>query len=581
MAAALAEELPKSGFNFDNCIRNRLLEGKGLKAPKALKTGTTIAGVIFKDGVVLGADTRATEDTIVAEKNCEKIHYIQPNVYCCGAGTAADTEKTTKMVSSQMELHRLNTGRQVRFATVNRALRQMLFRYQGHISAALVLGGVDVTGPHLSCIYPHGSSSVLPFVTMGSGSLAAMAVFEQGYKPDMERAEAMKLVRDAIAAGIFNDLGSGSYVDLCVITKDRTDYLRPFDQANEKGKRQGVYQYPKGTTAILEEKVKKISFDVVDSKQDNCIIFWLVHLAPLRFKADLCSRNMTAPLRRLSRSFLKSTLGLSREQRCTAFYEADRKGGYSDKTTQSLTLGNAVKKGLPMILPECKKFAKEWQDNLKLKHIFPLNHGDYEVLWRFDEDDVKDWLVTCDSDLLEGKSKAEILKTENETALFRGFLDIDVPDDGHTKNAGYANIRAPVNMKSFKRQKPYDWSDYTHLLLKVRGDGRAYSLVLAMDRYFDIQWNDVYQYPLFTRGGPYWQIAKIPFSKFFLASKGRIQDKQQKIDRERIKYLAITASDRFKGEFNLEIDFVGILRDETHKEEFHYEMYYVDTNMLY
>lgn len=186
-----------------------------------------------------------------------------------------------------MELHRLNTGRQVRFATVNRALRQMLFRYQGYISAALVLGGVDVTGPHLSCIYPHGSSAVLPFVTMGSGSLAAMAVFEQGriilikyilinrwikkffigYKPDMERAEAMKLVRDAIAAGIFNDLGSGSYVDLCVITKDRTDYIRPFDQANEKGKRQGVYQYPKGTTAILRESVRKINFDVVNVQE--------------------------------------------------------------------------------------------------------------------------------------------------------------------------------------------------------------------------------------------------------------------------------------------------------------------------
>jgi len=47
----------------------------------------------------------------------------------------------------------------------------------------------------------------------------------------------MKLVRDAIAAGIFNDLGSGSNVDLCVITKDKVEYLRPFDEANIKGQR--------------------------------------------------------------------------------------------------------------------------------------------------------------------------------------------------------------------------------------------------------------------------------------------------------------------------------------------------------
>jgi len=38
---------------------------------------------------VLGADTRATAGTIVAEKACSKIHYISPNMYCCGAGTAA------------------------------------------------------------------------------------------------------------------------------------------------------------------------------------------------------------------------------------------------------------------------------------------------------------------------------------------------------------------------------------------------------------------------------------------------------------------------------------------------------------
>jgi 20S proteasome subunit beta 2 len=59
-------------------------------------------------------------------------------------------------------------------------------RHQGHIGAALVLGGVDATGPHLFTIHPHGSTDKLPYVTMGSGSLAAMAVFESGWKANME-----------------------------------------------------------------------------------------------------------------------------------------------------------------------------------------------------------------------------------------------------------------------------------------------------------------------------------------------------------------------------------------------------------
>ncbi|KAG8447860.1 hypothetical protein GDO86_015099 [Hymenochirus boettgeri] len=268
MAAVTVRSAPVGGFDFGNCRRNTLLENefslKGLKTPAARKTGTTIVGVVFKDGVILGADTRATEGMVVADKNCSKIHYIAPNVYCCGAGTAADTEMTTQMISSNMELHSLSTGRIPRVATANRMLKQMLFRYQGYIGAALVLGGVDCSGPHLYSIYPHGSTDKLPYVTMGSGSLAAMAVFEDRYKPDMEEEEAKQLVRDAIASGIFNDLGSGSNIDLCVIMKNKVDYIRPYDEANKKGVRTGNYKYKRGTTGVLSEKITQFKMDVME-----------------------------------------------------------------------------------------------------------------------------------------------------------------------------------------------------------------------------------------------------------------------------------------------------------------------------
>ncbi len=45
-------------------------------------------------------------------------------------------------------------------------------RYQGHVSTALVIGGVDCTGPHLYTIYPHGSvdkcapvASMIPMIS--------------------------------------------------------------------------------------------------------------------------------------------------------------------------------------------------------------------------------------------------------------------------------------------------------------------------------------------------------------------------------------------------------------------------------
>jgi hypothetical protein len=51
--------------------------------------------------------------------------------------------------SSQLDLLRLNTGAPSRVVTACTILKRMLFRYQGHISAALVLGGVDISGAHL------------------------------------------------------------------------------------------------------------------------------------------------------------------------------------------------------------------------------------------------------------------------------------------------------------------------------------------------------------------------------------------------------------------------------------------------
>ncbi|KAF6994152.1 hypothetical protein CFC21_010926 [Triticum aestivum] len=218
-------ELPtKGGFSFDLCRRNAMLEKNGLKMPGFRKTGTTIVGLVFADGVVLGADTRATEGPIVADKNCEKIHFMAPNIYCCGAGTAADTEAVT-----------------------------------GHVSAALVLGGVDVTGPHLHTVYPHGSTDTLPFATMGSGSLAAMSVFESKYREGLTREEGIALVAEAIRAGIFNDLGSGSNVDVCVITKGNTEYLRNHELPNprtfvsSKG-----YSFNKGHTEVLSTKITQL-----------------------------------------------------------------------------------------------------------------------------------------------------------------------------------------------------------------------------------------------------------------------------------------------------------------------------------
>jgi len=95
-------------------------------------------------------------------------------------------------------------------------------------------------------------------VTMGSGSLAAMAVFESGWRPKMDRTEALALVTAAISAGIFNDLGSGSNVDACVITATSTEMLRGFVKPNERVQKERQYGFRRGTTAWKKEDIRKL-----------------------------------------------------------------------------------------------------------------------------------------------------------------------------------------------------------------------------------------------------------------------------------------------------------------------------------
>jgi len=209
---ALAQLSP---YDFRGCVRRDL---PSWAAPRITSTGTTIVGLLCEGGVVLAADTRATAGEVVADKNCMKIHYVAENMRCCGAGTAADTDAVTKMCSSMLYLHSLKTGRPPLFQSAAQIMQDHLFRHLGYVSAYLILAGCDYKGAHLCEIGASGSLTDLPFVAQGSGSYAAQSVLDRRYRPGLSIQEAMELAADAIEAGILNDMGSGSNVNVCVIT---------------------------------------------------------------------------------------------------------------------------------------------------------------------------------------------------------------------------------------------------------------------------------------------------------------------------------------------------------------------------
>lgn len=213
------------------------------------KTGTTIVGICCRDGIVLGADTRSTGGPLVMDKNKLKIHTIAPFIYCCAAGTSADCDQVTRRAGHHLALLRIDRSQCVEesaFDPLQAAINIITNSLEGGgrraPSAVMILGGVDDGGPALYIVDESKVAQRLSFAALGSGSIDAIAVLETArrewqrgtnvstegnysaedpnYTENIDIETAIEATRQAVRAGILNDLGSGSHVDLCVIQKD-------------------------------------------------------------------------------------------------------------------------------------------------------------------------------------------------------------------------------------------------------------------------------------------------------------------------------------------------------------------------
>lgn len=166
--------------------------------------------------------------------------------------------------------------------------------------------------------------------------------------------------------------------------------------------------------------------------------------------------------------------------------------------------------------------------------------------------------------------------TPNSKGVFHGFLDTKLPPDGKMTRTGYCNLKMVPRLSPFKNKKSYDWNQYTHLVFHIRGDGRAYAINLHLNRQSDVCMYDTYHYFIWTRGGPYWQHVRIPFSKFFFAYKGRVQSYNHPLPKDEVGNISFTIADKVTGPFRLEIDYIGVEYDPTRIEETAYEQYVFD-----
>lgn len=231
------------------------------------------------------------------------------------------------------------------------------------------------------------------------------------------------------------------------------------------------------------------------------------------------------------------------------------------------------------IAEEVKDHLRHLKDEIVSHWIGPEGRPLHEVLmeqakviWRFrGKEDLAKWTVTSDK-TIGGRSEVFLkMGKNNQSALLYGTLSSQAPQDGESSRGGYCAMMSKVPRGFLERKKFYDWSQFNTLYLRVRGDGRPWMVNIKQDTDLVQRSNQMYSYFMFTRGGPYWQDVKIPFSKFFFSNQGRVRDVQHQLLLDKISSIGFTLADKVDGPFFLEIDFIGVFTDPAHTEEFAYE----------
>ena len=195
-------------------------------APQYLK-GTTTIGIIFRDGVVLATEQRATMGNLVASRKAKKVYQISDRIGMTTAGGVGDAQQMARLMNVECNLYQVRRGKPITVAAASTLLSNFLNQNRYYpFFVQLLVGGVDATGPALYSVDAMGGATrEEEIVATGSGSPVAYGVLEDQFRSDMAEGEAVDLAKRALKAAMKRDIGSGEDISIVVITKDKYEEL--------------------------------------------------------------------------------------------------------------------------------------------------------------------------------------------------------------------------------------------------------------------------------------------------------------------------------------------------------------------
>lgn len=189
------------------------------------KTGTTTVGIMCEDGVVIGADTRATAGRAIVQKDALKVHKISEHIAITFAGSVSDLQLLQKLITAEIALKEIRTKRKITVCEAANLLGNMVYSNIRSYSMIpgithFVMGGWDAKGYHLFDIFPDGTvSEMKDYVVSGSGGDHAVGVLEDQFNENLSVDQAVELVERAINASMQRDSASGNGIKVLAITE--------------------------------------------------------------------------------------------------------------------------------------------------------------------------------------------------------------------------------------------------------------------------------------------------------------------------------------------------------------------------
>jgi len=199
---------------------NTVFEGPGAPPKLDFAHGTTTLGFVYKGGVIIAVDSRASMGNYISSQTVKKVIEINPYLLGTMAGGAADCAYWERYLGKEARMFELRNKKRMSVAAASKLLSNILYNYAGYgLSVGTMIAGWDQTGPQLYYVDSDGTRLHGKVFSVGSGSTFAYGVLDNGYSWEMTDEEAQELGRRSIYHATHRDAYSGGTCSVYHITE--------------------------------------------------------------------------------------------------------------------------------------------------------------------------------------------------------------------------------------------------------------------------------------------------------------------------------------------------------------------------